>query len=204
LLQIRDAERRSEAREGEVDDWQIAVFIVLVVLADIPVLFWIFRHRSRHLAKAREDYDRWRARLDSDPRLKRLYEAHRRARWRVALAQLVDLLASMTATVVVWSLVTGEGALARFKTGISEAELVALLLGWGAVYLTLQFWVFPRLRTTLGLWLLGLVAVSPWEGTPVRDQLVPTEWDYRADRVPGRLFVPREEFEAAWGGFPPP
>ncbi len=187
-----------------MDGWQVAVLIAVVVLADIPFLFWLLRHRGRHLAKAREDYQRWRARLDSDPRLKRLYEAHRRARWRAALAQLVDLLGSMTATVVVWSLVRGEGALARFKTGVSEAELVALLLGWGALYLTLQFWVFPRLRTTLGLWLTGLVAVSPWEGTPVRNLLVPTKRDYGDGRVPECLFVPREEFEAAWGGFPPP
>lgn len=53
-----------------MDDWQLAVLITVAVLADGNVLFWLLRHRGRHLAKTREDYQRWRARLDSDPRLK--------------------------------------------------------------------------------------------------------------------------------------
>jgi hypothetical protein len=191
-----------------VEDWQLALLIAVVVLADIPVLFWLLRHRGRHLAKAREDYQRWRARLDSDPRLKRLYEAHRRTRWRAGFAHVVDVLATMAAAVAVWSvawsLVTGRGVLARFQTGISEVELVALAVGWGAFYLTLQLWVFPRAGTTLGLRLLGLVVVSPWDGRRAARLAPDPEMDYRTDRVPGVLVVPREEFEAAWGGFPPP
>jgi hypothetical protein len=218
-----------------VEDWQLALLIAVVVLADIPVLFWLLRHRGRHLAKAREDYQRWRARLDSDPRLKRLYEAHRRTRWervpekpvswretgvpknrvaifgvvwRAGFAHVVDVLATMAAAVAVWSvawsLVTGRGVLGRFQTGISEVELVALAVGWGAFYLTLQLWVFPRAGTTLGLRLLGLVVVSPWDGRRAARLAPDPEMDYRTDRVPGVLVVPREEFEAAWGGFPPP
>jgi hypothetical protein len=192
-----------------VEDWQVVALVTLVVLADIPVLFWLLRHRRRHLAKAREDYDRWRARLDSDPRLKHLYEAHRRARLRAGLAHAVDTLATMAATVAAWSLawalVTGKGVLARFQTGISETEAMALALGWGALYLTLQLWVFPRSGTTFGLRLLGLVVVSPWDGRRTARLPTPgTGRDYRAHRVPEVLVVPEEEFEAAWGGFPPP
>jgi hypothetical protein len=197
-----------------VGDWQLAVLIV---------------------AKAREDYQRWRTRLDSDPRLKRLYEAHRRTRWervpekpvswretgvpknrvaifgvvwRAGFAHVVDVLATMAAAVAVWSvawsLVTGRGVLGRFQTGISEVELVALAVGWGAFYLTLQLWVFPSAGTTLGLRLLGLVVVSPWDGRRAARLAPDPEMDYRTDRVPSVLVVPREEFEAAWGGFPPP
>jgi len=192
-----------------VEDWQLALLIAVVVLADIPVLFWLLRHRRRYLAKAREDHDRWRAHVDSDPRLKRFYEAHRRARLRTALAHVVDLLATMAAAVAVWSvawsLVTGRGVLARFQSGISEVELVALAVGWGAFYLTLQLWVFPRAGTTLGLRLLGLVVVSPWDGRRTARLPVPRSGrDYRTDRVPEVLVVPGEEFEAAWGASLPP
>ena len=146
--------------------------------------------------------------MDSDPRLKRLYEAHRRTRWRAGFAHVVDVLATMAAAVAVWSvawsLVTGRGVLARFQTGIPEVELVALAVGWGAFYLTLQLWVFPRAGTTLGLRLLGLVVVSPWDGRRAARLAPNPKMDYRTDRIPGVLVVPREEFEAAWGGFPPP
>ncbi len=192
-----------------MEDWQLALLIAVVVLADIPVLFWLLRHRRRYLAKAREDHDRWRAHVDSDPRLKRFYEAHRRARLRTALAHAVDTLATMAATVAEWSLawvlVTGKDVLTRFQTGISKMEVMALALGWGALYLTLQLWIFPRSRATLGLRLLGLVAVSPWDGRRTARLPVPRSGrDYRTDRVPEVLVVPREEFEAAWGGSLPP
>jgi hypothetical protein len=29
-----------------VEDWQLALLIAVVVLADIPVLFWLLRHRG--------------------------------------------------------------------------------------------------------------------------------------------------------------
>jgi hypothetical protein len=62
--------RSGPGGRGKVDDWQLAVLITVAVPADGNVLFWLLRHRGRHLAKTREDYQRWRARLDSDPRLK--------------------------------------------------------------------------------------------------------------------------------------
>jgi len=126
-----------------------------------------------------------------DPRLKRLLDAHYRARWRTGLASLLD--AFLCAAVAF-----GAATLAGAPFGVSYRDDAFAFLLLASLVLAYVVAVYGSLRihaASPGMRLLGIVAVSPRTGRPAGPHEVrpPVNWDYVRNRLPGVLFVPRED-----------
>ncbi|MCS7171993.1 MAG: RDD family protein [Armatimonadetes bacterium] len=168
--------------------------LLALLLADLAVLAWIVR-RARTLRQARRhEYQVWRAALDADPWRLRLYHAHWKARWRAGVASLVGILLCLAVT---WGALLLAGPRVGFNPwdGVSDAESFTVVLVWVLCYLLVVFGGFRLTGTTPGLHLLGIAVLSPHTGRPAERSGMrpPTKWDYRRDRVPELLFVPKGE-----------
>jgi hypothetical protein len=175
-----------------VENW--VWLLVLLLAADAVVLAWVLT-RARPLWQAqRREFEAWRAALEADPWRERLYRAHWRARWRTGLGTLLDLLLSLLLT---WLALLLAGPRFGFdpRDGVSDPESFLVLLAWVLCYLLVVFGGFRAFGTTPGLTVVGIAVVSSRTGrAPDRAALrPPTKWDYRRDRVPELLFVPKEE-----------
>lgn len=175
-----------------VEPW---VWLLLaLLLADAAVLAWV-ASRARSLRQARrQEYHAWRTALEADPWRLRLYHAHWKARWRAGLAGPVDILLCLALT---WAGLLLLGPRVGFDPwdGVSDPEWFTVVLAWILCYLLVVFGGFRLGGTTPGLYLLGIAVVSAHTGRPADRSAMrpPTKWDYRRDRVPKLLFVPKEE-----------
>jgi hypothetical protein len=130
-------------------------------------------------------------RTADDPRLKALVDAHYRARWRTALASLLDVF--LCAAVAF-----GAAVVVGTHLGISHEDGTfgfLFLAAWVLTYLAAVYGSLRRHAASPGMRLLGIVAVSPHTCRPAgpHEARPPTKWDYRRDRPPGLLFLPRED-----------
>ncbi|MGC8817502.1 MAG: hypothetical protein ACP5PX_06870 [Candidatus Hadarchaeum sp.] len=175
--------------DKNMDTW-VASLVVLLVVVDLAVLAWVVT-RARSATRARKEAcSEWLAALQQDPHLWRRYEAHWKARWRTGVGYLVDMVLSMGVSATLTFLL-----LPLLGLGIEDDATKFLFLGVAlATCLSIVYGSLWLLGTTLGLWLLGIAVVSPCTkrlASP-RERRPPTKWDYRRDRVPGLLFVPRD------------
>ncbi|MDR7554059.1 MAG: hypothetical protein QN157_00480 [Armatimonadota bacterium] len=175
----------------------VTLLVAAVVVGDLVLLALLLRHLPRASAARRARYDQWRRRLESDPRLRRLYDAHRRNWWRVGIVNFVDVAVSFAASGILWWLLAGAGVLPSvdITDGVADFEALGFLALCLGVWLGLWYVGIKKLGTTPGLRLAGLVAVSPEDGRPVPpDKLRPPyKGDYRRDDAPGLLFVPARD-----------
>ncbi len=126
-----------------------------------------------------------------DPRLKQLLEAHYRAHGLTGLASLLDVFLCA-------ALAFGAATLAGVPLGISYRDGTfgfLFLAAWTLAYLVVVYGSLRLHAATPGMRLLGIVAVSSRTGRPAAPHEVrlPTKWDYRRDRPPRLLFVPRQD-----------
>ena len=128
-----------------------------------------------------------------EPRLQKLLEAHYRNRWRTSTAALLDviicILLALAATASVGT-----------RLGVTPADGVfgiLFLLDWGLIYFAVVRGGLRLHGTTPGMYLMGIVAVSPRTGCRAAPNELrpPTRWDYRRDALPELLFVPRDQLE---------
>jgi hypothetical protein len=130
-------------------------------------------------------------RTTDDPRLKALVDAHYRVRWRTALASLLDVF--LCAAVAF-----GAAVVVGTHLGISHEDktfVFLFLAAWVPTYLAAVYGSLRRHAASPGMRLLGIVAVSPRTCRPAgpHEARPPTKWDYRRDRLPGLLFLPRQD-----------
>jgi hypothetical protein len=127
------------------------------------------------------------------PRLRRLLEVHYRNRWRTSTAALLDVILCIL-------LAFGATVSIGTRLGITPADDAfgfLFLLGWLLIYLVVVRGGLRLHGTTPGMYLLGIVAISPRTGhrAAPNELRPPTKWDYKRDRLPELLFVPRDELE---------
>ncbi len=182
----------------------IALLVAAVVVADLVLLAVLLRHLPRAAGERRLRAEEWARRLESDPRLRMLYDAHRRNWWRVGIVTWVDMAASLAASGALWWLLADLGLVSPLHDGLSELELAGVAALGVVVWVSLWTWGIRRLGTNPGMRVARLVAVSSEGGMPVpADKLRPPDkGDYRRDDAPRMLFVPEEELRRP--DLPPP
>jgi hypothetical protein len=178
---------------GDLPSWFWPVLLILAVESALMAWFFVRLHRLTR-PKRQQEFQAWLAELQRDRHRLRLYEAHWRARWRTSFGLALDLVLCFALALASLS---GLGTQVGFdlQDGLSDPEALLLLV---AALLYSGVLVSGGLRlygTTPGLHLVGIVPVSPLTGRRARGPALrpPSKWDYRRDRVPELLFVPKEE-----------
>lgn len=182
----------------------VALAVAAVVVADLVLLAVLLRYLPRAARERRLRTEEWAWRLESDPRLRMLYEAHRRNWWRMGVVTWVDMAVSLAASAAVWWLLSDAGLVSPLHDGLSQPEVAGVAALGVVVWVSLWAWGARRLGTTPGMRVARLVAVSPEDGMPVpADKLRPPHTgDYRSDDAPRMLFVAEEELRRP--DLPPP
>jgi hypothetical protein len=177
----------------DVPSWFWLVLLILAVQS--AVMAWaLLRLYRLTREKKRQELKAWLAEVQRDPHRLRLYEAHWQARWRTSLGVALDLVLCFA---LAFSSVSALEALVGFdlQDGLSDPEALLFLAAVMLPFCVLLFGVPRFYGTTLGLHLVGIVPVCPLTGRRARGSAVrlPAKWDYRRDRVPELLFIPKDE-----------
>lgn len=182
----------------------IALLVAAVVVADLILLVVLLRHLPRAARERRLRAEEWARRLEPDPRLRMLYDAHRRNWWRVGIVTWVDRASSLAASAALWWLLSDLGLVSPLHDGLSQPEVAGVAALGVVVWVSLWTWGIRRLGRTPGMRVARLVAVSPEDGMPVPPEKLrlPYKGDYRSDDAPRMLFVPEEELRRP--DLPPP
>ncbi len=170
-----------------MENWIIILFILTILVEIIIILYITKKHRKQKEIELKK-YEEWLTKLQSDPTLWRLYQAHWESRLKTSLAVLIDM------SIVVLIVLGFLDFIYKFKADFPEdifrivvsvvSILICLILLFG------QLWI---LGSTIGLRIMNIVAVSSKTGKVVYKKFVyPHKGSYRKNRIIDYFFVPKD------------